>query len=117
MGRGALRNFAHLGVEAEAVVVGDARSVTFDDPSVPFDAIVTDPPYGRASASVGAEPARLVREVLARWAPSVRRDGPVVVLAPGGPAPLVGAWLEECRIPVRVHRSLTREFCRYRRAA
>lgn len=117
MVRGALRNFAHLGVEAVAVTVGDARTAALGDRAVSFDAIVTDPPYGRASASVGAEPSRLVREVLARWAPSVRSGGPVVVIGPGGPAPLADAWLEECRVPVRVHRSLTRQFCRYRRAS
>jgi len=117
MVRGALRNFQHLGVRAEAFVEGDARQVEFPEPPPRFDAIVTDPPYGRSSASLGAEPARLVPEVLSRWQRSLNPSGRVVVLSPGGPTSLSEPWVEECRIPVRVHRSLTREFRRYRRAA
>lgn len=115
MVRGALRNFEHLGVRAEAFVEGDARTVGFEPPPGEFDAIVTDPPYGRSSASVGEAPARLVPEVLTRWAGSVRPGGRIVVLSPGGPASLSPPWVEECCIPVRVHRSLTREFRRYGR--
>ena len=117
MVRGALRNFAHLGVRAEAFVEGDSRVVEFPGGERTFDAILTDPPYGRASASVGAEPSRLVPEVLSRWQGSVRPAGRVVVLSPGGPPLLAEPWVEDCRVPVRVHRSLTREFRRYRRAA
>jgi len=115
--RGALRNFAHLGVRAEELVEGDARSVDLPGTPPEFEALVTDPPYGRSSASVGADPSRLVQEVLARWAPRIRPLGPIVVLLPGGPPALPPPWIEELRVPVRVHRSLTREFCRYRRAA
>jgi len=116
MVRGALRNLDHLGVHAEVIVEGDARQVNLPGGPPQFDAIVTDPPYGRSSASVGAEPPRLVPEVLERWQASVRPSGRIVVLSPGG-APSVGPpWKEDCRVAVRVHRSLTREFRRYRRA-
>ena len=115
MVQGALRNFAHLGVRAEALVEGDARAVELPGTGGPFDAIVTDPPYGRSSASVGAAPSSLVPEVLGRWAERLREGGPVVVLSPGGPALLAAPWTEELRVAVRVHRSLTREFRRYRR--
>jgi hypothetical protein len=40
-----------------------------------------------------------------------------VVLTPGGPPSLSDPWTEDCRVAVRVHRSLTREFRRYRRSA
>lgn len=110
MVRGALRNFAHLGVAAESVVAGDARSVELPSEPGPFDAIVTDPPYGRSSASVGAAPATLVPEVVGRWSRRVRPGGRIVVLSPGGPASLPAPWVEGARVPVRVHRSLTREF-------
>ena len=113
--RGALRNLAHLGVHAEVLEVGDARAVELAEARGPFDAIVTDPPYGRASASHGGEPAALAREVLARWQARVAPGGAIVVLSPGGPVSLEPPWEEEQRLPVRVHRSLTREFRRYRR--
>jgi putative methyltransferase (TIGR01177 family) len=115
MVRGALRNFAHLGLSAEAVVEGDARLVSFEGGPSTFDALVTDPPYGRSSASVGAEPGRLVPEVLERWTETLRAGARVVVLSPGGPPTLVPPWRETARVPVRVHRSLTREFRVYRR--
>ncbi len=117
MVRGALRNLAHLGVSAEAVVEGDARTVSFPGRPLTFDALVTDPPYGRASASVGADPERLVPQVLERWASTVRARGRVVVLSPGGPPSLPAPWVETGRVAVRVHRSLTREFRTYRRPA
>jgi len=116
MVRGALRNFVHLGVQAEALVVGDSATVAVENAPTRFDAIITDPPYGRSSASVGAEPERLVPAVLARWAKTVAEDGAVVVVAPGGPPTLPDPWVETVRVPVRVHRSLTREFRVYRRA-
>lgn len=116
MVRGALRNFAHLGVEAVAFAEGDARTVAIPDAPVTFDAIVTDPPYGRSSASVGAGPSQLVPEVLDHWQAAVRPGGTVVVLSPGGPPSMGPPWAEEFRVAVRVHRSLTREFRRYRRS-
>ena len=84
MVRGALRNFEHLGVRAEALVEGDARAVGFPGTEPRFDALVTDPPYGRSSASVGADPSSLVPEVLGRWADRLRSGGPIVVLSPEG---------------------------------
>ncbi len=115
MVRGALRNLEHLGVRAEALAQGDARSVELPGAPETFDALVTDPPYGRSSASVGAAPGRLVEETLARWVRRLRPDGAVVVVSPGGPAPLAPPWAEVGRAAVRVHRSLTREFRVYRR--
>jgi len=117
MVRGALRNLAHLGVRAEAFVQGDAREVELPGPPPRFEALVTDPPYGRSSASIGGAPSRLVPQVLDRWQSALLPRGTIVVLSPGGPPSLGPPWVEECRIPVRVHRSLTREFRRYRRPA
>lgn len=114
--RGALENLAHLGVAADLLVQGDAREVDLGPREVVFDAIVTDPPYGRSSAAGGVDPAELAGAVLARWQASLVPGGRVVVVTPGGPASLAPPWQEDLRIAVRVHRSLTREFRRYRRA-
>ena len=118
MVRGALRNLAHLGLTAESLVVGDAMDVEvgFDRPAEPFDAVLTDPPYGRAS-STGGEPAeRLVSRILPRWADRVRTGGRVVVVQPEGAPPLPVPWEIRVAVSVRVHRSLTREFRVYERA-
>jgi tRNA (guanine10-N2)-dimethyltransferase len=115
--RGALRNLRHLGLEAEELVVGDAGSVDAGDAARPFDAVLTDPPYGRASSTGGEPAADLVARVLPRWAERVRAGGRVVVVVGDGSEPLGAGWTRELSIPVRVHRSLTREFRVYARGS
>lgn len=116
MVQGALRNFAHLGVTAERLVVGDASEVEFLGSAGPFDSLLTDPPYGRASSTGGQAAATLLGRVLPRWAARVRPSGYLVVVVPGGPDPVARPWRRALSVPVRVHRSLTREFRVYRQA-
>lgn len=111
--RGALGNLAHLGVTAEALAQGDAREVEVGTPGRSFDAILTDPPYGRSSGAGGEDPRALARAVLDRWQRRVVPGGPIVVVVPGGPPTVGPPWTEEECVAVRVHRSLTREFRRY----
>lgn len=115
--RGTLRNFEHFGLAPEALVGGDARSAEFPSGPERFDAIVTDPPYGRSSAVVGGSPSEVVAAALARWAGRLRPGGRVMVVGPGGADPLGPPWRESWRAEVRVHRSLTRVFRLYRRAS
>jgi putative methyltransferase (TIGR01177 family) len=114
MVRGAIANFAYLSVTPEALLVGDAGSMV---PSGVFDAIVTDPPYGRASTTRGEVAHDLLGRVLARWAPAVRPGGRIVVVVPGGPDPLSPPWRRLGAVRDRVHRSLTREFRVYARTS
>lgn len=109
MVRGAVKNLAHLALEAERLVVGDAGEA-FSPPGGDWDAVVTDPPYGRSSGSGGEPPEALLGRVLPLWAARVRPGGRVVVIVPGGPDPLPPPWARRVGIPDRVHRSLTREF-------
>lgn len=117
MVRGALRNLAAFGVEPERLAVADAAEA-FDPPGGgAWDAVLTDPPYGRASGSAGEPPADLVARVLPRWAERVRPGGRLVVILPGGPDPVGPPWKLATRVADRVHRSLTREFRVYERPA
>lgn len=116
MVRGALRNFAHLKVVAEELRVGDAGEVEFSEPAAPFDSVLTDPPYGRSSSTGGETADALVLRVLPRWAERVRPGGRVVVVSPAGAARLSAPWELRTAVPVRVHRSLTREFRVYERS-
>lgn len=116
MVRGSLQNFAYLGVGAEKLLVGDAREVDFSDDSVRFAAIVTDTPYGRSSSTGGVVLAELIERVLQRWSERLAPDGRILIIAPAGPAPPEVPGQLRFRIPVRVHRSLTREFRLYERA-
>jgi tRNA (guanine10-N2)-dimethyltransferase len=115
MVRGALRNLARFGVDPERITVADAGE-TFR-PGAPdgWSAVLTDPPYGRASGTAGEPPEVLIGRVLPRWADHVRPGGKVVVVLPGGPDPLPAPWVRTLCVPDRVHRSLTREFRVYRR--
>lgn len=117
MVRGALRNFAFVGVEPSTLRVADASDATLPTPGGQWDAILTDPPYGRASTTGGEDPVALVARTLPRWAELVRPGGRVVVVVPGGPDPLPPPWIRETSVIDRVHRSLSREFRVYRRAS
>jgi putative methyltransferase (TIGR01177 family) len=116
MVRGALRNLAHLGLAAEELIVGDAGEAAFETSEPVWDAILTDPPYGRASSTGGEGSGAVIDRVLPRWAAKVRPGGRLVVIVP---APVNGPgddWKMVVSVPVRVHRSLTREFRVYERA-
>jgi tRNA (guanine10-N2)-dimethyltransferase len=115
MVRGALTNFAHLGLTAEAMVIGDAGEVDGDQVRGPFDAVLSDLPYGRASGTGGEDAGTLARRVVPRWAERVRSGGRIVLVVPGGEDPVEPPWRRFVSVPVRVHRSLTREFRVYER--
>jgi tRNA (guanine10-N2)-dimethyltransferase len=116
MVRGALRNLAYLGVGAEELLVGDAGEVEFAEREASFDAVLTDPPYGRASSTGGEGASAIVDRVLPRWAARVRAGGRVVVIVSAPVADPGSEWRSVAAVPVRVHRSLTREFRVYERA-
>ncbi len=115
MVRGALQNFAFLGVEAAGLAIGDAAEV--EPPGTPprFDALLSDPPYGRASSTRGELAAALLARVLPRWIARLRPDGVAVLVVPAGSGPELTGCRLEASVEVRVHRSLTREFRLYRR--
>lgn len=117
MVRGALRNFASMAAVPARLAVADAAEAFAPPSATAWDAVVTDPPYGRASSSGPERPAELLARVLPRWAELVRPGGRFVVVAPvGTPAIDLGEpWRMVVGIPDRVHRSLTREFRVYER--
>jgi len=109
---GCRTNLAHFGVKAEALDRADIGEIPFLFGKV--DAVATDPPYGR-SASTMKEPAK---ELHLRALDSINE-----VLNAGSRAGVVLPWectahaaldLEE-RHAQRVHRSLTRHYCVFRR--
>lgn len=113
--RGALDNFAHLGCTPEMLRQADAAEAAAEFPPASFDALVTDPPYGRASGTRGERPDVLWSRALRTWTEKVKPGGRLAVIVPAGaPVPELTARLE-LAIPQRVHRSLTREFRVYLR--
>jgi tRNA (guanine10-N2)-dimethyltransferase len=116
MVRGAIENLTSMGCDFERLRVADAAETWRPVSGGEWDAVVTDPPYGRASGSAGESPESLVARTLPAWAQLVRPGGHVVVVQPGGPDPLPPTWRRVNCIPDRVHGSLTREFRVYVRA-
>jgi predicted RNA methylase len=117
MVKGAIRNLAHFGLEAEQLIVADAAQAADRLGPAPLDAVLTDPPYGRASGSHGEPPAELVARVLPVYARRLRPGGRLVAVLPGGADPLGPPFVRVLSVLDRVHRSLTREFRVYERPA
>ena len=116
MVRGALANLAHLGRSAELLKVADAGTPFPPASGGLWDALVTDPPYGRASGTRGEAPEALVVRAMRAWAEAVRPGGHLSIVTPTtAPSDYGPLWEPLTAIPNRVHRSLTREFRVYRR--
>jgi tRNA G10 N-methylase Trm11 len=115
--RGTLANLQFLGISPERLKVGDAG-----DPFAPregglWDAVLTDPPYGRASGTGGEPAGALLHRALSAWSAFVRPGGWLSLVAPTTASVDLGpGWSQVATVPDRVHRSLTREFRTYRRA-
>ena len=115
--RGAARNFEHLGVSAESWVVADAAEPhTGPGSDQPYDALVTDVPYGRSSGTQGEPVGLLLQRVLPLWAARVRPEGRIVIVSAAEVDVLGDAWTRRVSVPVRQHRSLTRIFSLYERS-
>lgn len=115
--RGALQNLSAFGLSLETATVEDAELAGRRQASATLDAIVSDPPYGRASPSGGEPPAELVARAMRGWAPAVRPGGRIVLVTPAPAAAWDSEWVSVLDIPSRVHRSLTRRFTVFERRA
>jgi tRNA (guanine10-N2)-dimethyltransferase len=78
-----------------------------------LDGIATDPPYGRASSTCGEQVLDLYDRAFAEFAEALQRGRFAAVVLPSESAVEVGARHLELveRHALRVHRSLTRNFC------
>ncbi|HYK92612.1 MAG TPA: RsmD family RNA methyltransferase, partial [Thermoplasmata archaeon] len=83
MVRGAIQNLAHVGLEFESITASDAAVAARDYSGPAFDALISDPPYGRSSGSRGEPPENLLERTIPAWAPAVRAGGRIVLVVPG----------------------------------
>ncbi|HEV8360233.1 MAG TPA: hypothetical protein VGR28_07260 [Candidatus Thermoplasmatota archaeon] len=113
MAAGARGVLEHYGIAGE-VLVGDVAASLAR--AGPFDAIVTDPPYGRSSSTLQEPPAKLYARALPAIRDALRPGGRAVVVLPTSDVPLPPGLELEQRHTQRVHRSLDRHYCVLRRA-
>jgi tRNA (guanine10-N2)-dimethyltransferase len=106
---GSARTLAHFGLRGE-FVTGDVADTLAR--MAPLDAVVMDPPYGRASTTAREDRLALYRRALAAAAEAVRPGGRVAAVFPDEEAPGLappGLALQQ-RHAQRVHRSLDRHY-------
>ncbi|HEV2316228.1 MAG TPA: RsmD family RNA methyltransferase [Thermoplasmata archaeon] len=115
MVQGAERNLAAFNLHAEAIRVGDAQELAVEADWPTFDAIVTDPPYGRASSTRGESPPELLARIVPRWTRLLRPGGHLVLIGPSFETPADASLELVASLQERVHRSLTRYFQAYRK--
>jgi len=78
--RGALKNLSHYCSGHEMIIVGDARSPMFRRGS--FDAIVTDPPYGRSTTIPDKSIYSLLDDFFSKCVENLKREHRIVISIP-----------------------------------
>jgi len=109
MVRGSLRNLVYYGVQPDGLVIADAQNL----PISRVDCVVTDPPYGRSSTTMGRETGQIVKDFLSRVDDHIQRGRRICIASPrsintGKLGRELGFKHVESH-SVYVHRSLTRE--------
>jgi tRNA (guanine10-N2)-dimethyltransferase len=114
MVEGTRDTLAHFGLEAELVLGDVAESLAR---LAPLDAVVSDPPYGRASTTAREGRLRLYRRALAAMAKALRPGGRAALVFPDAEALRLAPpelALEQRHVQ-RVHRSLDRHYAVFAR--
>ncbi len=107
---GARQNLAHMGLKAE-IKIADARRLSKYF-RVRFDAIVTDPPYGRSSSLMGDKLQSLYASFLKEALKILKKNARLVVVAPVEVEVerMARGYVIEQKHFQRVHKSLCRNF-------
>lgn len=115
MALGARRSLRPFGGDAE-LLVADAGHSPWRQGHI--DGIATDPPYGRAASTKGEPPLHLYDRTFAAFATALPPGGHAAVILPNEDAIRIGEGHLEIieRHTVRVHRSLSRHFCVFRKS-
>ncbi len=109
MMNGAIRNLKHFGLNAEAVIIADARKL----PLTHVDCIVTDPPYGKSATTLKSNTKAIVEGVLSSARELLGEGQRICIASPK----TIGIQAVGMRLGYRhleshfayVHRTLTRE--------
>jgi tRNA (guanine10-N2)-dimethyltransferase len=97
------RNLRHFGVRA-ALTQADALKSR----GRMVDAVITDPPYGKSSSTLGVAPQRLYDQFVWNMQGNINKGGMLVFVLPKQYRPKQAGFRLESRYEIRVHKSLTR---------
>jgi len=109
MVKGSMRNLIYYRVQPDGMAVADAKNL----PMTMVDCIVTDPPYGRSSTTLGRETGQIVKDFLSKIDEHIPRGRRICIASPKSTH--IGRLGRELGLKhveshsVYVHRSLTRE--------
>lgn len=112
MVKGCKKNLEYFGIKNYALFQSDVGDV-----NIKCDAIVTDPPYGRSASTKKENIEKLYERAFDVFRKILKKEGYLVIALPDKKFMELGKKylnLLESH-PVRVHRSLTRYFCVYRK--
>lgn len=115
MVRGCAENLNHYGLEGELLQC-DVSEIENEIEEV--DAIATDPPYGRSTTTLGEGIPSLYERTFSSLSRILKKGGYLSMILPSKELIMKrvsGLELKEC-YPSRIHRSLTRYFCTFRRS-
>jgi tRNA (guanine10-N2)-dimethyltransferase len=113
-----LEGFGAMRFHLEKMDIGDSKGWG-KHPEYPkggFDAVITDPPYGRASTTMGEETKRLYTRAFETLGPLIRPGGRLLMILPEKKDQELAAGLFELEraFELYVHKSLTRYYCLFK---
>jgi tRNA (guanine10-N2)-dimethyltransferase len=109
MVEGCIENLAHFGLSGK-IELGDATEINAREE---FDIVITDPPYGRASTTMGRSLESLYKKAVNSIFQALKKKGKACIISPDT-LPLeeivteIGFTVRETHL-LRVHKSLTRK--------
>jgi len=101
--RGCEKNVRYFGVKA-TLQKHDALSKH----AIKIDAVVTDPPYGKSSTTLGINPGKLYNNFVANIKHNLKKNGKLVIVLPEQYKIKHNGFKLENKYKIRVHKSLTR---------
>ena len=112
MVKGCRENLEYFGIKNHNIFQSDVGSL-----NVKCDTIVTDPPYGRSASTKKENVEKLYERAFGTFRKTLKKDRCLVIALPDKKFMELGEkYLNLLEThPVRVHRSLTRYFCVYRK--
>ncbi len=107
---GSIQNLKHYGI-----IEPDIRKQDISDWSQQVDAIATDPPYGRSASTAKEEITSLYKRAFEMSQSVLKPGGKLAIVLPDEEHVKLSSMELEMIQPVRVHRSLTRYFCLFKK--